>query len=99
MQLIRTIPVSANGKDYEIRVFSDGADYSVGATTTIARLQPGTASRWLQTSISTITTENGRTITWWPPLRTTSCMAASPADHPDMHDFRQTPATPNMRWN
>ena len=29
MQLIHTIPVSANGKHYEIRVFADDADYSV----------------------------------------------------------------------
>jgi len=29
MQLIQTIPVSANGKHYEIRVFSEGADYRV----------------------------------------------------------------------
>ncbi len=29
MQLIRTIPVSHNGKHYEIRVFSDEADYRV----------------------------------------------------------------------
>jgi hypothetical protein len=29
MQLIHTIPVSANGKHYEIRVFADDADYRV----------------------------------------------------------------------